>query len=179
VPLTKNTAGRMYALTVFTPIIAERLPRLQTTLANLSRPSPFARLKATHFARFVIVPNRSSDGQPAVESLRSPYLLFSATFDGSLADYLDDLCRELATEAQEIWGCCDGAPDVWGGATLKTYLQHNQIQTGLFFSAYDDADVADVKAALDTRARMISLAIRSQGMAPGDLRQAFLEKFPR
>jgi hypothetical protein len=174
--LTKNTAGQMYALTVLTPIIAERLPTLETTLANLSEPSPFARLTATHFARLVIVPN---SGEPAVESLPSPYLLFSATFDGTDSDdYLNDLCTELATEAQEIWSCCDGAPDPAGGALLKDYLQHNQVQTGLFFSAYPDANVAKVKAALETRGKMISLAIRSQGMADDDLREAFTEEFP-
>jgi hypothetical protein len=41
VALTKNTAGQMYALTVLTPIIAERLPALETILANLPQPSPF------------------------------------------------------------------------------------------------------------------------------------------
>lgn len=180
-PLTKNTAGQMYALTVFTPIIADRLSRLEATLAHLPRrPSPVARLGATHFARFVIVPDFVSDAsQPAPESLPSPYLLFSATFDGTLDGYLNDLCQELAAEAQEIWGCCMGAPQPARGTALKAYLQHNQIQTGLFFSAYPDADVATVTAALRLRAQTIALAIRSQGMAPEELRQAFLEEFPR
>lgn len=180
-PLTKNTAGRMYALTVFTPIIAARLSKLEATLADLPRqPSPLARLRATHFARFVIVPDFVSDAsQPAPESLPSPYLLFSATFDGTLASYLDDLCRELSAEAEEIWGCCLGAPQPARGAALKTYLEHNQIQTGLFFSAYPDADVATVTAALSRRAQTIALAIRGQGMEPEELRRAFLQEFPR
>jgi hypothetical protein len=179
VVLSNNTLGQMYALTVLTPIVADKTARLQSTLAALPQPSPFARLSATHFARFVIVPNRSDDGQPAVGTLPSPYLLFSATFDGRLTDYLDELCLALATEAEEIWGCCEGAPTPARGAALKTYLQHNQIPTGLFFAAYSDADVATVKAALDTRARMIALAIRSQQMPAEDLRQAFIAEFPR
>jgi hypothetical protein len=126
----------------------------------------------------VIVPNSGEPGEPAVESLSSPYLLFSATFDGDPDDYLNDLCTEMATEAQEIWSCCDGAPDPARGAPLKTYLQHNQVQTGLFFAAYADASVAKVKGALETRRKMISLAIRSQGMPPDDLRLAFREEFP-
>lgn len=179
-PLTKNTAGQMYALTVFTPVIPDRLSTLAATLANLPRqPSPLARLGATHFARFVIVRDFVSDAsQPEPESLPSPYLLFSAAFDGTLDGYLDDLCQELAAEAQEIWGCCMGAPEPAQGRELKAYLRHNQIQTGLFFSAYPDADVDTVTAALTLRAQMIALAIRSQGMAPDELRRAFLEQFP-
>jgi hypothetical protein len=177
--LTKSPAGEMHALTVFTPIVAERLPRLNATLANLPRPSPITRLRATHFARFVIVPNFSHDNQPALESLPSPYLLFSATFDGTLDDYLSDLCHELAVEGQEIWSCCMGAPEPARGTALKAYLQHNRLQTGLFFSPYPEADVAKVTAALSVRAKTIALAIRSQGMAPEELRRAFLEEFPR
>ena len=177
--LSNNTLGQMYALTVLTPVAADQLPRLQRVLAGLPAPSPFGRLTATHFARFVIVPNRSEDGAPAVESLPSPYLLFSATFDGSAAGpYLDDLCRELADEAEEIWSCCEGAPVPARGAALSAYLEHNQIPTGLFFAAYPEADVATVKAWLDTRERMIALAIKGQKLSAADLRAAFLEEFP-
>jgi hypothetical protein len=178
VPLTKNAAGGMHTLTVFTPIVAERLSRLEATLANLPRPSPVARIGATHFARFVVVPDVSQDSQPGTESLPTPYLLFSATFDGMPEGYLNDLCHELAAEGQEIWGCCVGAPEPARGTALKAYLLHNQIQTGLFFSAYPDANVAQVTAALSVRAQTIALAIRSQGMSPDELRRAFLEEFP-
>lgn len=177
-PLTSNTAGQMYALTVFTPIIADRLQTLRSTLADLPRPSPFARVTATHFARLVIIEDFISDaGQPAPEHLPAPYLLFSATFDGALDGYLNDLTRALAPEAQQIWGCCVGAPDPASGASLTAYLKHNQIQTGLFFSAYPDADVATVTSALSRRTQTIAFAVRSQGMAPEQLRQAFLEEF--
>jgi hypothetical protein len=179
VALTKNTSGQMYALTVMTPIVATQLSVLQDTLTKLPQPSPFARLSATHFARLVIIPNRHENGQPAVETLPSFQLLFSATFDGELSGYLDALCSELANEAQAIWSCCEGAPAPAAGAPLKAYLEHNQVQTGLFFSAYPDATVADVVQALDMREAMIDLAIASQGMAPDDLRQAFRERFPQ
>lgn len=176
-PLTSNTAGRMYALTVFTPIVPDRVDRLRGYLGSLPRrPSPLARLESTHFARWVIVPDFvSDDSQPRPEDLPSPYLLFSATFDGALDSYLDDLCEKLADEAEEIWGSCSGAPQPARGPALKGYLKHNQIQTGLFFSAYPDADVATVKQALDVRAKTIAFAVSSQGMGPEDLQRAFLK----
>jgi hypothetical protein len=169
----------MYALTVFTPVIPDRLEQLRAYLAGLPQePSPFAGLGATHFARWVVVPDFVSDPkQPEPEHLPSPYLLFSATFDGDLDVYLDDLCRQLSTEAQEIWGCCLGAPDPAGGAPLKDYLKHNQIETGLFFAAYPEARVSDVRQALDVRSKMISLAVSGQAMDPAALQQAFIEGF--
>jgi hypothetical protein len=179
VPVTTNTVGQMYALTVFTPIVPDRLDELRAYLASLPRESsPLARLGGTHFARWVVVPDFISDpSQPREEHLPSPYLLFSATLDGELDAYLDELCSELAEEAQAIWGCCLGAPTPASGAALKAYLKHNQIDTGLFFAAYPEATVDQVRGALDVRARTIALAVRGQSMEPAELQQAFLEEF--
>ncbi len=180
-PVSANEAGQMYALTVFTPIISGRVDGLRDYLGGLPRrPSPLARVRATHFARWVIVADFVNDpSQPASEHLASPYLLFSATFDGGLGPYLDDLCRELAPEAEEIWGCCMGAPQPARGAELRAYLEHNQIQTGLFFSAYPDAGVETVRNALDVRVQTIAFAVLSQGLDSAALQQAFLGEFGR
>lgn len=178
-PVTSNTVGQMYALTVFTPIVPGRLQELRDYLAGLPRdPSPLARLGGAHFARWVVVPDFISDpSQPRKEDLPAPYLLFSATFDGELEAFLDDLCGALAEEAEHIWGCCEGAPQPAAGAALKDYLKHNQIQTGLFFAAYPDATVQQVRSALDVRARTIALAVSGQGMEPAELQRAFLQEF--
>jgi hypothetical protein len=176
--MNSNTAGQMYALTVFTPIAADRVAQLTDVLAGLPKqPSPLARLGATHFARLVIIDNFRRESGQAADDLPTPYLLFSATFDGTLDAYLDELTQTLATEADQIWGCCVGAPQPASGPQLKAYLQHNQIRTGLFFAAYPQADVATVTDALSIRQKTIDLAVRGQGMPPDDLRRAFLEEF--
>jgi hypothetical protein len=125
----------------------------------------------------VIIDNFRRESGQAADDLPTPYLLFSATFDGTLDAYLDELTQTLATEAEQIWGCCVGAPQPASGPQLKAYLQHNQIRTGLFFAAYPQADVATVTDALSIRQKTIDLAVRGQGMAPDDLRRAFLEEF--
>jgi hypothetical protein len=177
--LTSNRAGQMYALTVLTPIMADRLATLQSVLDGLpKRPSPLAQVAGTHFARFVIIPDFVSDRrQPAPEHLPSPYLLFSATLDGERDRYLDELCEKLGDETERIWGCCLGAPEPARGAPLKAYLIHNQLETGLFFSAYPQADVNAVKTALALRRRTIYFAARGQGMSPTELQAAFLKEF--
>jgi len=168
----------MYALTVFTPIDPSRVDHLSEYIDALPTPSPVTRLPTTHFARWVIVPDFISDpGQPHRESLPGPYLLFSATFDGALERYLDDLCEQIPDEAAEIWGCCIGAPQPAAGAALQAYLRHNQIDTGLFFAAYPGASAALVKDALRIREQTIAFAVESQGLSPAEMRAAFRKAF--
>jgi hypothetical protein len=169
----------MYALTVLTPIVPDRLAGLQAALDRMPRsPSPLAQVTGTHFARFVILPDFVNDArQPAPDHLPSPYLLFSATLDGELSPYLDELCDKLGDQAHAIWSNCAGAPDPARGAALKVYLEHNQLQTGLFFAAYPQADVATVQSALDRRRKTIDLAVRGQAMSPEQLHAAFLQEF--
>jgi hypothetical protein len=178
-PLTSNASGQAYALTVLTPIAPGEEDALRSYLEGLPRtPSPLARLPRTHFGRWVVVPDFVKLAtQPKEDRLGCEYLLFTATFDGDLDSYLDELCGELAEEAERIWGTCIGCPAPAGGPGLKAYLRHNQIDTGLFFAAYPMATVQDVKGALATREQTIALAARGQGMSAPDLQQAFLETF--
>jgi len=52
---------------------------------------------------------------------------------------VDELCSELAAEAQEIWGRCIGCPPLSARDELIAYLLHNQIDTTFFASAYPEA----------------------------------------
>lgn len=178
-PLTSNQAGQMYALTVMTPVVPSRARTVLKTIDDLPRrPSPFARLGAAHFARWVFIPDFVGDpSQPKPEHLPAPYLLFSATFDGDRDAFLDDLTTRLAVEVDAIYGCCIGAPDPPRGELLQAYLRHNQVQTGLFFAAYPEATVQMVTDALTVREKVTRFAIRAQGMSPEDLRDNFLREF--
>lgn len=178
-PLTSDANGQMRALTVLTPIAPGADEGLRAHLDGLrGSPSPLARLRRTHFGRWVIVPRFHRDpAQPKDEDLGCSYLLFTATFDGPLESYVGELCRELATEAQEIWGRCIGCPP-GGGAALERYLLHNKIPTGLLYTAYPDATVRYVKDCLELRDRTIAFAVRAQTLDPAALRDAFLEELP-
>lgn len=177
-PLTSNTCGQMYALTVLTPISPGREAALRALLEGFpASGGPLSRLAGTHFGRWVIVPSFVKDAaQPEDDAPGCPYLLFTATFDGSLEDYLDELCTKLEREAAEIWGSCIGGPGPGDAPALKRYLLHNQIDTGLFFSAYPDATVDSVRHSLHIRAQILDLAVRAQTMEPAALQRAFLEE---
>ncbi|CAA9520883.1 MAG: hypothetical protein AVDCRST_MAG67-3362 [uncultured Solirubrobacteraceae bacterium] len=177
-----NVSGQAYAFMAMTPVMPGEEQPLAEYLRGLRArgPSPLARLARTHLARFVIVPDFKNDPtwkQRHEEHLDLNYLIFTSNLDGDLDSYLDELCEKLAPEAKEIWGRCVGCPESAEGAALKTYLRHNQIDTGIFFAAYGEATVATVRKALREREKMIAFAIRAQGMAPAALHEAFLAEF--
>jgi hypothetical protein len=177
-----NVSGQAYAFMAMTPV----KPGEEEGLANYLRglraagPSPLARLPRTHLARFVIVPDFHNDRtwkQRNEEHLDVPYLIFTSNFDGDLDSYLDELCSELGDEAKQIWGRCIGCPEQAGGAALKGYLKHNQIDTGIFFAAYPDATTGAVRRSLANRERMIEFARTSQALDATALQQRFLSEF--
>jgi hypothetical protein len=176
-PLTSNTLGQAYALTVLTPITPGREDELRATLARFeAEGSPFAQLGRTHFARWVVLEDFVNDpSQPTEDHLCCRYLLFSATLDGELDSYLNLLCA--SDWAAGVWGACIGAPEPLEGPAFKAYLRHNQIDTGLFFSAYPDARVEHVQRALALREKTIDFAADAQELDPAALQQEFVARF--
>jgi hypothetical protein len=175
--VTSNTLGQAYALTVLTPIRREAAEDLRALLASFDRDgSPFAALGRTHFARWVVVEDLVNDASQSTEDhLAGPYLLFTATLDGELDSYLNVLCRR--DWAAKVWGACIGAPDPARGPALKAYLRHNQIDTGLFFSAYPEARVEEVLRCLALRQKLIDFAADGQAMDDATLQTEFLARF--
>ena len=172
-----DRSGQASALTVLTPITRGAHDELRGYLEGLrATGSPLARLPRTHFGRWVIVPDFVSDGERLPDYLATPYLLFTACFDGPLDSYLDELCDELAPEASAIWGRCAGAPQPPAGAALKAYLRAHQAMTGFFVAAYPQATVSQVRDALAQREDVIAFARSAQGMDPAQLQTAFRER---
>ena len=172
-----DRSGHAGALTVLTPIAPGAEPALREYLEGLrAGPSPLTRVPRTHFGRWVIVPDLVPEDEPGPDRLAGPYLLFTASFDGPLDTYLDELCDELAAEAQEIWGRCAAAPQPPAGAPLKAYLRAHHQTTGFFVAAYPDATVGQVRAALAQREDVIAFARAAQGMDPAHLQAAFLQR---
>jgi hypothetical protein len=173
-----NVFGRAQLLMVLTPIEPGEEEALRAYLEGLrdDGPSPLARNRRTHVARFVVVPDLPHDPAARADHLDLQYLLFTSAYDGDRESYLDELLAQLEPEAREIWGRCVGCPPR-GGASLKAYLKHNQLDAGLFFAAYPDASVDDVERALDQRERLIGFMLRGQGLAPAELQRAFVAEF--
>jgi hypothetical protein len=177
-----NVSGQAYAFMAMTPVKPGEEDALTAYLRGLrdAGPSPLSRLPRTHLGRFVIVRDFHNDRswhQRREEHLDLPYLIFTSNLDGDVDSYLDELCRELATEAKEIWGRCIGCPPSASGPELKDYLKHNQIDTGIFYAAYGQAPVGKVRSSLARREQMIEFARTSQGLDPAALQRKFLATF--
>jgi len=181
VSAANNICGQAYSLTVLTPIVdgheielADYLNRLQT-----GDQSPLARVRGTHFARWVVIDDVIFEGpeQGERDHLQHPRLLFTSNFDGDLEPYLEALRTDLADSADSIWSHCIGYPGTGDPDAFVRYFRHHQIDSSLFFAAYGDRTVEEVKRGLAARAKLIAFALRAQGMQAADLKSAFLREF--
>lgn len=179
VPRSPNIVGKTYSLMVWTPIAPGREDALRAYLEGMDKDdSPLARVPRTHMARWIVVPDMPvAPGTDLVDPLGTQFLLFTSNFDGDADSYLRELVKLIPQEAAQIWGHCIGCPQPAEGAALKAYLHRNQVDSGVAFAAYPNASVAQIKRALDKRARLIDFAVRAQDMKPSQRRKAFLKEF--
>ena len=176
-----NVSGQAYSLTVLTPIVDGHDAELARYLNGLQSGdlSPLGRVRDTHFARWVVIDNVIYEGpdQGDREQLQHARLLFTSNFDGQLDSYLESLRTGLGDSADAIWGHCIGYPGASDAGAFGEYLRHHQIDSSLFFAAYGDRTVEDVKRSLALRTKFIGFAVRAQGLSAPDLKTAFLEEF--
>ena len=168
-------------LTVLTPILTGAEQDLTEYLENIppGEGSPFRRLPGTHFARWVVIDRPRGDYQGAPvppTSLLSSYLLFTSTFDSTVAEHVEELRIRLGAEADEVWRPCVGYPGRRQQRKFRQYFTHNRIREDIWHRAYD-ATVQEIRAALDLRRRHIEFALRSQRLDDQELHRQFLEEF--
>jgi hypothetical protein len=176
-----NVSGQAYSLTVLTPILDGHETQLAAYLNGLQGgdQSPLAGVAGTHFARWVVVDDviYEESAQGERDHLDHPRLLFTSNFDGELDPYLETLRTGLGDAADTIWGHCIAYPGSTDGAAFARYFRHHQVDSSLFFAAYGDRTVEDVKRSLALRARFIDFALRAQGLPASELKSAFLKEF--
>jgi hypothetical protein len=168
-------------LTVLTPIRAGAEAVLAVRLRALpdGEGSPFHGLPGVHFARLVVI-DRLREGYPGAplppSSLAAGYLLFTSTFDGTVAEHLAELRTRLGRRADDIWGHCIDYPGHDRQQQFLKYFLRNRIRENRWHRAYD-ATVPEIRAALDLRRRHVKFALRAQGLGEQELREAFRAEF--
>jgi hypothetical protein len=177
----RDTCGQAHALTVLTAILPGRESTLARHLNALDSggASPLARVPGTHFARWVVIGDVVYEGTGARDHLTLGQLLFTSNFDGPLEPYLESLRTGLGEGADAIWKHCRGYPGHADPSAFAGYLRAHQVESSLFFAAYGERTVQDVKRSLDVRRKVIGFALNAQGMAPADLQAAFRHTFAR
>jgi hypothetical protein len=178
----RNTCGQAYALTVMTAILEGHESALAHYLNTLGTgsASPLASVPGTHFARWVVMGDVVYEGGgQRPDHLRVGRLLFTSNFDGLPEPYLEELRTGLGEVADEIWKHCAGYPGRADAGAFAAYMRSHQIESSLFFAAYGERTVEEVKRSLANRQRVINFALRAQELAAVELQAAFQETFAR
>ena len=173
--------GQAYGLTMFSAITPGQSPALAAYLDTWrdGQASPLARIRQLHCSRVHILDELVYQGEPQIpEPLNSSYLIFTASFDGGLAEFLDDLIAEMPAEADAMWGHCVGYPGTADDTAFKAWIRHNQIDNHYFLGHYPWATVRDVRQGLEQREQVATFAAKAQKMDdPAALQKAFLAEF--
>jgi hypothetical protein len=179
--VSRNVSGQAYALTVLTPILEGHEQPLAEHLGALGDgdASPLARVPGTHIARWVIIDEvkYQGAGQRRHDKLSAPRLLFSSNFDGDLDAYLEGLRTGMAAEADAIWGHCRDYRGHGDAGAFRDYMRSHQLEAALFFAAYGEQTVADVRRNVALRRQLIDFALEAQQLDAGDLKARFEEAF--
>jgi hypothetical protein len=179
--MSRNVSGQAYALTVLAPILDGRLEPLRAHLDGLpdGAASPLARVPRTHLARWVLIDDVKfqASGQRRRDRLKAARLLFTSNFDGDLDSYLEGLRTGMAEAADAVWSHCAGYPGSGDGPGFARWMKAHQLEAVLFFGAYGSHTVEQVHRNVDTRNRLIALALEGQALDASTLKQRFLQTF--
>jgi hypothetical protein len=177
----RNRSGQAYGLTVLTPVLAGEVSALAAHLDTFGSEdaSPLARLAATHFARWVIIEDVVYEGgRQRRDALKASRLLFTSNFDGPLDAYLEAMRTDLGEDADAVWGHCAGYPGRADAAGFAAYFRNHQLESALFFGAYGDRTVGQVREDLARRTQLIEFALGAQGLPAAELQASFQAAFP-
>jgi hypothetical protein len=174
--------GRMYGLTVLSPILYDRHDRISHSMAlraylaalpNNTK-SPFASVFGTHFARLVVMDDVTCVGAPArTEHLKSPYLIFTSDFDGNLDDYLRELAMKNPLMVNDIWKHCAGYGRSRSPEEFLTYIKKCQVKTTFYFADVNDKKLDETLRALRVKLEVAKFMETNQGKSPADIQRAF------
>jgi Dyp-type peroxidase family len=160
---------RIRTITILAPVPEGSLAQLSQRLRLLSgRPSPFAAVPSTHFARLAVLARGNFHPQPRPQGMRWParlldviahagraqrpdppsrsYLLFSASYDGvpradnaeGQAEYVEQLRLRLREMADQVWGLCSEYPGWSDQVAFRDFFAARSLPARYVFPASDE-----------------------------------------
>jgi len=169
-----NTHGRMFALTLFTPIRRQWHPVLAAAF-RVAPVMPFAQrhilqFNFIKFVRWTIV--RDLKG----EKLNYPYLFFESNFDGPWQHYIDAFAYVIPRDIRFVWGRGPGFPGPPPAEPLKAWIARNSMEGGVYYCAHADASTRMVQGALEVRSPFAALVDDAERLGPEAFKAAY-ERF--
>jgi hypothetical protein len=175
---SRNIDGVAIAITVFSTIklwgrvflpilffVTKRKPSLTKTLVDLS---------FIHFARWSVITKIPDNGpeQPR-QKLRYPHMYFESNFNGGWEEYIDAFSHILTSGMAAFWGSSYGFPKALPVGPFKVYIQDNETEACHYYSAYPEATITMVKAALELDDKLAPLKRSAKKMDPDAFAAAY------
>ncbi|MDQ7993310.1 MAG: hypothetical protein AAGC63_09240, partial [Propionicimonas sp.] len=137
-----------------------------------------ARVESLHLSRLQVFRKLVFQGpmQRRRDTLRHAHLVFTATFNGELDGFLDDLAGSVP-ECDDWWGLCVGYPGRADRAAFRGWVRSLQVDTTMFQSPIPTVTVEDVHSAAALRDRLLDFAVATQGVDAETLYRRFKEEF--
>ena len=159
-----NISGQAYSLTVLTPIIDGHETHLAEYLNALPSgdASPLAGVFGTHFARWTLIRRLPADPGLAAEPLRADLLLFESNFNFDWESYIDAFSYVIPDRMKLIWQGSYGFPGPVPSTPFKEYIRANEYEAAHYYSAYPDASVTMILAALELGPKIDELVAASR-----------------
>ncbi len=166
--LAGNRLGRLFCLTLFTPIRPQWVPVLRAAFYL----GKYVSLAQTHilqfnFIRFVrwtiVSPELPFNGAPQQrDKLKYHYLFFESNFDGPWQHYIDAFAYCIPMDIRFCWGRGFDFPAPPPSEPLKRWIAMNSLEGGSYYCAYEHASTRMVAGALTVRERFQTLVAESQ-----------------
>jgi hypothetical protein len=162
-PRGASRNGRARAVTLLTPIVPGQTAALKQVLRDFETGdgSPLAQLSGLHFGRWVVIDGLRTQWPGAPEpppKLRSHYLMFTADvmagageLDALPDSFFTEIAERIPAAAEAVWRHCLGYPGVTPSAAFVRYLGSSTVDAGLYYAAYPDATVEEIRKALCIR----------------------------
>jgi hypothetical protein len=179
-----NIAGKAYAMNLLTPLRAPLVPINKLIFWALRSPllaftlRGLLTLSMIHYARWVIVRDREFprlDPSQPKEDLRYRYMFFFSNFNGSWEQYVDSFSAAIPSGLDLLWLLNVGWPKAVPEQPFHRYVEHNQLWTDYYYSAYPMAASNDIKSAQKVKRRLCDLAAQTESSTA----QEFLTQYNR
>lgn len=167
-----NTAGRMTALTLFTPIRKQWVGVLRAAFAAVPHLPVKAHIIQFNFIKFVrwVVVDQLDD-----EQLGYPYLMFESNFDGPWQHYIDAFAYVIPKDIRFVWGRGVDFPYPPPAEPLKAWIAANSMEGGTYYCAHPDLSTRQIQSAIAVRDGFEQFAIDTQALGPEQFKSAWEE----
>lgn len=165
-------------ITTLSPIKPGHTEATRSELKGFKARSPFHSLPRTRFARFAIVP-RSWPQIGARVPLRSDYLLWIATFDGSQDGYLGELADSPGVAVRAAWKHCVGWPSNDDWLAVVTYLKRARVPVNFYIAFHADVTLAEIRNSLELQRIIRDVAAKLPDLSAEDLWDEYGRKMGR